>query len=759
LLGLPICLVSLPDLGLLHASSSPVPCTGSQHAEWPPASWDLAVLGEPSLLDCGGGLTCGAAPVSFLGHRLAVVLVGPVRLDRPGETAGADDGATVSDNTVRQALAYICGDIELGIGQGQEARDFLAAAVEQSPSGILVADAPDVRIRLANPAALSIRGATDRPLTDIEVQDHVASWQVFRPDGTAYVPEDLPLSKAVLQGITTRGELAIIRDDAGLDHWVSVNAAPVRDGAGSITAGVVIFHDITHHVETERELRASQQRFRLFIDSTPDLLFLKDRHLRYLLVNRANAEFFGLPEEEIIGKSDGELMPPEAAAGCEASDKEALERRQVMIATERVGDQVYETRKVPVFDGDEPLGVTGIVRDVTDLARAEEERASLEEQLAQSQKMEAIGRLAGGIAHDFNNLLTGINAGTEMAMEGLADGHPLRGDLEEVLDAGRRAAALTAQLLAFSRKQIVSPEVVQPNRELERSQRMLGRIIGEDIELRFEPASGLWSIEVDPGQLDQVFVNLCVNARDAMPSGGALSIRTRNVHLEGDVVVLDGEARELDGDYVVLEVGDTGDGMEPETQARIFEPFFTTKPGEQATGLGLSTVYGVVRQNNGHIEVESEPGAGTTFRLYFPRAEATPAAATQTAKAPEAGGRETVLMVEDEASVRKVVRRFLEKLGYNVLEAEDGHRALALVEASDEPIDLLLSDVVMPGMDGRDLLERVRRLRPAVGVLFMSGYTDDVLAQRGTLDQQTPFIQKPFPLELLARKVRDALSG
>jgi len=396
-----------------------------------------------------------------------------------------------------------------------------------------------------------------------------------------------------------------------------------------------------------------------------------------------------------------------------------------------------------------PAEIVGSWLDIT-------ERKRLEEQFRQSQKMEAVGRLAGGIAHDFNNLLTVIMGYSEIALEGLRQGDPLRDAIEEIGKASTRAAALTRQLLAFSRRQMLVPAVVDFNALLFEIEKMLSRLIGEDVELTIRPAHGLWAVKVDPGQMEQVVMNLVINARDAMPRGGKLTIETANVELDESYVKLRPEAHA--GGHVRVSVSDTGCGMDAATRARAFEPFFTTKSPDQGTGLGLATVYGIVTQSGGHIELYSEPELGTTFKIYIPRDRggASPLE-PRSGPATSVRGSETVFLVEDEAPVRSLARMVLESNGYHVLEADQPHAALQLFEQLGDPVQLLITDVVMPHMSGRQLAERLQPLRPEMKVLFVSGYTDDAVVRHGILDAGTPFLQKPFTPAALAQKVRAVL--
>ena len=388
-------------------------------------------------------------------------------------------------------------------------------------------------------------------------------------------------------------------------------------------------------------------------------------------------------------------------------------------------------------------------------ARAHEELSETQEQLVQAQKMEAVGRLAGGIAHDFNNLLTIISGHTQLIGGQLRPEDPLSRRIKLLDETARRAAALVRQLLAFSRKQLLQPRVLDLGEVVQSTATMLRRVLGEDIELTCGAEPGLWRVKADPAQLEQVIMNLVVNARDAMPQGGRLSVETANVEVAGPGD--DGRAGTPPGAWVMLAVTDTGIGMDERTRARIFEPFFTTKAAGQGTGLGLSTVYGIVTQHNGHIAVESEPGRGSTFRIYLPRVQEEPEAAARAEPAPVRGSG-TILLVEDEQGVRELAREILEINGYTVLEAVSPGDALLIAERHTGPIRLILTDVVMPHMSGRELVERLLPLRPDMRVLYMSGYTDDAIANHGILHPGTRLLEKPFTPDALVRKIHEALA-
>jgi signal transduction histidine kinase/ActR/RegA family two-component response regulator/HAMP domain-containing protein len=402
--------------------------------------------------------------------------------------------------------------------------------------------------------------------------------------------------------------------------------------------------------------------------------------------------------------------------------------------------------------GGSNVRVVGLVMDVTD-------RRQLEEQLLQSQKLEAIGRLAGGVAHDFNNLLTGILGYATFALKTMAANHPARNDIIEIERAAVRAAALTGQLLSYARRQMVAPKLVRLNDLIDNIENLLQRLLGEDISLETRYAEDLWPARIDPSQFEQVIINLSVNGRDAMPRGGRLTIETRNCTLDDSYTYQHPEV--APGEYVMLAVADSGHGMDPVTQARIFEPFFTTKEQGKGTGLGLAVCYGIVKQAGGHVWVYSEPGRGTTFKVFLPRSieEEEPATVLEGSDTPSIAGTETVLVVEDESVVRSLAVRALVDQGYRVLQAPDGQEALITSRAYEGEVHLLVTDVVMPGMNGKELADRLATERPGLRVLYVSGYTDHAVVRHGVLEEGIAFLSKPFDLRDLVRTVREVLDS
>ncbi|MBI4951581.1 MAG: PAS domain S-box protein [Myxococcales bacterium] len=523
-----------------------------------------------------------------------------------------------------------------------------------------------------------------------------------------------------------------------------------------------IVRDVTARKRTEHALEASEARYRRLFEAARDGVLILDAETGKIVdVNPFMTELTGYSHQDFLDKHLWEIGPFKDIAASKASFADLQQREYV-----RYDDLPLEARdgrKVAVefVSNVYRVGSENVIqcniRDITVRKRAEAEREQLEEQLRVSQKLEAIGSLAGGIAHDFNNLLSVILSYTSLALGTMPEGDPARLDLHEVHAAGERAAALTRQLLAFGRKQVLQPVRLDLNKVAEGLESMLRRILGEDIDYVHVLAPDLGAVRADPGQIEQVLMNLVVNARDAMPTGGELTIETANVELDEQYATHHVNVKP--GPYVVLTVTDTGCGMDEATRARIFEPFFTTKPMGRGTGLGLSTAYGIVKQSGGEIWVYSEPCQGTTFKIYLPR-ELGAVAETRARPVPapaRAQGTETILVVEDEDALRKVARRVLDKAGYEVLLAANGEEALRVSAAHGGELQLLLTDVVMPKMSGSALARALAATRPTLKVIFMSGYTDDAMVHHGVLDAEAHFLAKPFTANELARKVREVL--
>lgn len=518
---------------------------------------------------------------------------------------------------------------------------------------------------------------------------------------------------------------------------------------------VGVARDITTRKRTEQALIESHNLLNAIIEGTTDMTFAKDRAGRYLMINSTGARLLGKGVADIIGHDDRTLFPPEVAAELSEKDQIVLTTGESQTYEETVTSglaRTFLTTKAVYRDSKGNInGIVGISRDITELKR-------LEEQFRQSQKMEAVGRLAGGVAHDFNNLLTVINGYSQLVFNRLPADDPNRLRLAEIQKAGERAANLTRQLLSFSRKQMLQPRVVNLNTLLTELLKLLQRLIGEDIELALAPADDLGWTKIDPGQFEQAIVNLAVNARDAMPYGGHLTIATQNTEL--DAAYAERYPEVQTGAYVCVTVSDTGLGMAEVTKARIFEPFFTTKDVGKGTGLGLAMVYGFVKQSGGHIDVFSELGSGTTFNLYLPRTAETGAVikpAFELRDIPT--GTETILLVEDEAAVRHLIRSVLQAGGYTILEAHDGQQAVDLVNQHRGPLHLLITDMVMPRMSGRQVADHLATQHPNARVLFISGYTEEAVTTHKVSELNVAFFQKPFDPISLVYKVRDLLDG
>ena len=527
--------------------------------------------------------------------------------------------------------------------------------------------------------------------------------------------------------------------------WVPVNLTVTRLHARPKTLGLITARDISERKQFEATLLHERHLLHSLMDNIPDRIWFKDAQGRFIRINKAKADSHGLSSpDEAVNKTDRDFFRAEFAEQTDKEERDVMSTGRPLVAQEQklTYEQGHEAwvsvTKVPLRDPKgQTIGTFGIARDIT-------ERKRLEEQLRHSQKMEAIGRLAGGVAHDFNNLLTVILGYGSLLLEQTPANDARYEPIRMIRTTAERAAALTRQLLAFSRKQLLMPVVLDLNTVITELAPMLRRLIGEDIRLVTDLADGLGAIKADRNQLEQILVNLVVNARDAMPTGGQLTIATRN--------------EDAAAPRVVLTVRDTGHGMDEYTRAHLFEPFFTTKEVGKGTGLGLATVYGIVQQSGGEISVDSAPGAGATFCIALPRVESAEAAATIAPALPaQVQGRETVLVVEDEEMLRNLARIVLRKNGYTVLEAAHGADALSICQSHPGPIDLLMTDVVMPVLGGRELADRVALLRPDVKVLFVSGYTDDAIVRNGVMAESVQFLHKPFTPATLLSKVREVL--
>jgi PAS domain S-box-containing protein len=624
--------------------------------------------------------------------------------------------------------------------QKSEAR--LHLQISNMPFGCITWDA-GFRVETWNPAAEKIFGFTEREAIGKHAFDLVV------PESSR--PHVEGIYRRLLAGESTSG--SVVRNIAkdGRTVLCSWNSTPLRGADGSVYGILSMVEDITGRKQTEE----AHARLALAVEQSTEAIMVTDPEANIVYVNPSFERATGYKREEVMGKNPRILRSGQHSPEFYHAMWDKLTHGQAwsgrMINRGKDGRLFEEEATIaPVYDESGRLvNYVAVKRDLT-------RERQLEQQLLQAQKMEAVGQLAGGIAHDFNNLLTIVAGYSQMLLDGLEPNHPMRGNVEEIAKAGDRAASLTRQLLAFSRRQILMPQVLGLNDVVDNMDRMLRRLIGENIELVTHMDPNLAKVRADPGQIEQVIMNLAVNARDAMPAGGKLTIETSNIELDNAYART--HATVAPGPHVMLAVSDSGMGMDAETQAHIFEPFFTTKQTGKGTGLGLATVYGIIKQSGGHIWLYSEPGRGTTFKIYFPEVtEVSRPALEEHPPVMELRGTETILLVEDQPEVRALAQVVLESQGYAVLTAAEPAQAIRIAGADDTLIHLLLTDVVMPTMNGVQLAEHLAFQRPQMKVLYMSGYTDSAVVHHGVLDESTNFIQKPFTPEALSRKVREVL--
>jgi PAS domain S-box-containing protein len=547
------------------------------------------------------------------------------------------------------------------------------------------------------------------------------------------------------------------RDRLGIIKHILVKVGMIPGTKMSVASLI----DITQRKKNEEALRESGRKYKDLFDSIIDIFYRTDNEGKILIVSPSLKKVFGYSPEEVIGKklSSFYVCSKQREAFLELlKEKEQVKGYEAEMK-DKDGSVVWVSTDATYYrdENGNILGVQGITRDISEQKKAEDKKRRLESKLRQSQKMEAIGTLAGGVAHDFNNFLSVIFGNADLLLMDLKKDHPFYGGIREIRKAGEGAASLTRQLLAFSRKQAIQPEVKNLNDVIHIITKMIGSLIGENIELQTFLDPDLKPVEVDIGQMEQVLINLSVNARDAMPTGGKLTVETKNLDLNEDFFKTHGVEGET-GSYVILRVSDTGIGMEKEILFHIFDPFFTTKGIERGTGLGLSTVYGIVKQNNGYIFVDSKPGKGSAFEIYLPAVrKEKKSVAAETVAEDSLAGSETILVVEDDMNLQKLTSRILGRYGYRVLQASNGDEALNLSHKHDGPIHLVLTDVIMPGMNVQEMAKKIQFRRKETRILFMSGYMDDTISLHGVLDPGINFLQKPYTPQSLAQKVRKVL--
>jgi len=627
---------------------------------------------------------------------------------------------------------------------------MLQSVLDSMSEGLAVADVQGNFV-IWNPAATKLLGLS---AADVGIRKWSQHYGFYLPDRVTPFPSDqLPLARAI-HGESSTAVIFVHNPELAEGVFVEAYASPLKDKHGILSGGVVAFRDITESQQSEERLRKSEERFSKAFRSSPLAITIStEAQGRYLDVNEAFLQVLGYKRGEVIGRTATELnfwsrpsQRTEMLRRLQESGRVTGFRTQY---TTSKGEIREADISAELIDLDGKSCVLAITRDIT-------ETQLLEAQFRQAQKMEAVGRLAGGVAHDFNNLLGVILGYSDLSLRLIAPGSPANHHLQQIKKASKRAVSLTRQLLAFSRQQVVFPRILDLNGVVHNVTNMLQRLVGENVALLFRPKIPIGGINADPGQIEQVLMNLVVNARDAMPGGGEIIIETG--HAELDQHYISQHPGSHAGPHVVLAVSDTGCGMEESIKSKIFEPFFTTKGIGQGTGLGLSTVYGIVKQGGGTILVDSKPDKGTTFKIYFPLVATKAEKVVQhQGEAEFPGASQTILVVEDDESLRELTIKILQDAGYRAIEAKNPENALDIVRASNPAINLLLTDVIMPGKTGVELMEQAKLACPTLRSLFMSGYTGDLVALSGVLMQEASFLEKPFTRHSLLKKVYSSL--
>jgi PAS domain S-box-containing protein len=758
---------------------------------WTDCSKEAIAKRAPVDIECNGGIRLYAVPIFAGGNVIGAINFGYGDPPKDPEKLKmlADVYHLNHDDLVREATAYDSRPpyiIEMAkkrlnstaklIGSMVETKQAMDALqnseekhrrlFETMAQGVIY-QAADGAIISANPAAERILGLTFEQMQGKTSMD--PRWKMILEDGTTVPGTEHPSMIALRNGSTVGPVVrGVFHPEKNFHVWLSITAIPLfKPGEIKPFQAYATFEDITERKQAEEQITRRELTLNKIFDVLPIGLWFADKNGKLLRGNPAGVKIWGaeptVPMEEYgVFKArrlpSGEEIAPDDWALAQTIQKGVTVTDELLEIDAFDGQKkiILNYTAPVVHDSGEMLGAIVVNNDITHHKQAEAEREKIQAQLNQAQKMESVGRLAGGVAHDFNNMLGVILGHAELALLQADEKHELYSDLKEIQKAAKRSADITKQLLAFARKEIISPKKLDLNDTVESMLNMLRRLIGEDIDLVWQPSANLWPIKMDPSQIDQILANLCVNARDAIAGVGKLTIETGRKTF--DEVYCSENQGFIPGDFVLLAVSDNGCGMDKETLDNLFEPFFTTKDVGKGTGLGLATIYGIVKQNNGFINVYSEPGQGSTFKIYLPRlvADEDIDKAVPEKKA-TAGGTETILLVEDEPSILRMTRMMLERKGYTVLSAATPSEALEKAKNHSGAIDLLMTDVVMPEMNGRDLAGQITVLYPGICLLFMSGYTANVIAHHGVLDDGISFIQKPFSMADMTEKVREVL--
>ena len=725
--------------------------------------------GQDRFVDYRAGEELYVPPASFLGRKVEEVLPPPtgIRLAEAIAQARRDGRPVRTEYTlpfpegdrhfearVRAlaggGVAALCTDVTAHRAAEErlrESEERFRRAFADAPVGMALVGL-DERFLQVNEALCRILGYPAERLLQLTVP------QVTHPDDVAREAEQ----KVRLlggDGSAFQMEKRYLHAD-GHVVWGALSVSAVADREGNPRYYIGQLEDVTERRRAEEGLRQSEERFRALIENATDLLVVFDEQAAITLVSPAVREALGWTPQEMLGRRGRDFIHPEDQPEAARVLAEVIRSPpRAVRATTRLRHKdgswrVVESSLRSLLHVPAVRGVVFNGRDVT-------EQRQLEERFLQAQNLESVGRLAGGVAHDFNNLLVAILGYAAFLEEGIRAGKPSLEDLAEIRSAGERARDLTRQLLAVARRQVLQPKVMDLNEVLRDAEKLLRRVLGEDVDLAIAPAADLWRVKADPSQIQQVVLNLAVNARDAMPQGGKLTLETANAVLDERYAAEHPEV--APGRYALLAVSDSGVGMSPEAKAHLFEPFFTTKPVGEGTGLGLATVYGIVRQAGGHVWVHSEAGQGTSFEIYLPRTEEVEGRPEPRPARRDRRGSETVLVVEDEPAVRELAARALAAAGYRVLQAPSGREALEEAERAAGTVHLLVTDVVMPDMSGQKLADALQQVRPDTRVLYMSGYTEDAIVHHGVLDAGVHFLAKPFTPNAIQEKVREVLDA